>query len=174
MTNDGITSDGRSFVFYTGQDVRQIEYGLTNLAAFLANAMAESLSYDTCDEFNTDTDIFHFGLYPLSNACGQNQRSYQDEVCTITTTSAATTTTTTTTSANSQGETNNVVEKVVDMSCSVDTNMEIESMGFSSGILGVPNPPPFTCRPKENATDYAGYWDDKTGETHAIEYTNSM
>ncbi len=170
MTNDGIKSDGRSFVFYTGQDVRRIEYGLTNLAAFLANAMAESLSYDTCDEFNTDTDIYLFGRYPLSNACGQNKRSYQDEVCAITTTAA---TQTTTTSANSEGETN-VEEKVVDMSCSVDTEMDIESMGFSSGILGVPTPPRFTCRPKENTTDYAGYWDDKTGEMNAIEYPNSM
>lgn len=166
MSGDGITSDGRSFVFYTGQDVRRIEYGLANLAAFLANVMVESLGYDTCDEFNTDTDIFHFGRYPLSNACGQNQRSYQDEVCT---------TTSTTTDTNSRSEAETFAEqKEVDMSCSVDPEMEMEAMGFSSAMTGVLTPPPFTCRPKANTTDYAGYWDDKTGETYAMEYSNSM
>ena len=147
MASDGITSDGRSFVFYTGEDYRRIDYGLTNLAAFLANAMVESLDYDTCDEFNTDTDIFYYGRYALSNSCGQNQRSYQDEVCT---------------------------ENEVDMSCSVDTSMTMESMGFSSGMDGMPTPPPFTCRPKDNATDYVGYWDDKTGEIDTSAYSNSM
>ncbi|KAL7544978.1 hypothetical protein ACHAWF_008347, partial [Thalassiosira exigua] len=58
------------------------EYGLVNIAAFLANAMEEGIRIDSCDEWNTD---FMFdGLrekYPLSNSCGQHGRSYQDEEC---------------------------------------------------------------------------------------------
>lgn len=39
-------------------------YGLTNLAAFLAQAMTENIKYDTCDESNTD---FVNNKFPLSN-----------------------------------------------------------------------------------------------------------
>ena len=94
MVNQGITSDERFFRFYTVSD--RTDYGKTNLAAFLANAMTESIAYDTCDEFNTDEVA---DRYAISNACGQNNRSYQDEKCT------------------------NAEER--DMSCPVDVNMEM-------------------------------------------------
>lgn len=68
-------------------------YGLVNIAAFLAQAMTESIIHDACDELNvqplpnsTDDGIGlddghdHF-RFPISNACGQNGRSYQDEQC---------------------------------------------------------------------------------------------
>jgi hypothetical protein len=50
-------------------------YGLANLAAFLAQAMKESIKYNACDENNWDLVN---GVYPLSNACGQLGQSYQD------------------------------------------------------------------------------------------------
>ena len=49
----GITSDGKTFAFYVS-NVQRIDYGRTNLAAFLAMAMTESIAYDTCDKFNVD------------------------------------------------------------------------------------------------------------------------
>ena len=53
-------------------------YGLINVAAFLANAMTESIQYDTCDELNNQQVA---GRYAIANSCGQNDRSYQDEEC---------------------------------------------------------------------------------------------
>lgn len=51
----GIYSDGRTFKFNVFSDDRdRIDYGRTNLAAFLANVMTESIATDTCDEFNID------------------------------------------------------------------------------------------------------------------------
>lgn len=68
-------------------------YGLVNIALFMAQAMTESIIHDTCDELNIqplpnstedgigfDDGHDHF-RFPLSNACGQNGRSYQDEQC---------------------------------------------------------------------------------------------
>ncbi|KAL9188612.1 hypothetical protein ACHAXT_006990 [Thalassiosira profunda] len=66
----------------SGRLPKGIEYGLVNLAAFLSNAMEEGIRFDSCDEWNTD---FIFDgpseKYPLSNACGQYGRSYEDEGC---------------------------------------------------------------------------------------------
>jgi hypothetical protein len=68
-------------------------FGLVNIAAFLAQAMTESIVHDTCDEVNIqplpnstddgiglDDGLDHF-RFPISNSCGQNGRSYQDEQC---------------------------------------------------------------------------------------------
>jgi len=55
-------------------------YGLVNVAAFLAQAMKETIRYDACDENSWDrvgSDL----MYPLSNACGQLGQSYQDYHC---------------------------------------------------------------------------------------------
>ncbi|KAL7541020.1 hypothetical protein ACHAXR_010560, partial [Thalassiosira sp. AJA248-18] len=54
------------------------EYGLVNLAAFLAQCMKETIQYDACDENNWD---FIDRQYPLANACGQLGQSYQDYQC---------------------------------------------------------------------------------------------
>jgi len=139
----GISSDGRSFKFYVAYPEGRLDYGMTSVAAFLANAMTESIVYDTCDEFNVDmvTD-----RYPLSNSCGQNNRSYQDEVCT-----------------NSEE---------VDMSCPVDVNMEVVSSGYSTGMMGRA-PPPFSCGPKAHSADYSGYWESKTGTSSKTAYSNA-
>ncbi len=68
-------------------------YGLVNVAAYLAQAMTDSIIHDACDELNVDyldddnndgrglddgKDVFRF---PISNACGQYGRSYEDESC---------------------------------------------------------------------------------------------
>jgi len=65
--------------FYLGEDIEsQYEYGLVNLAAFLAQAMKETIQYDACDE--NSWDIVNT-KYPVSNACGQLGQSYQDYNC---------------------------------------------------------------------------------------------
>eukprot|EP00581_Thalassiosira_minuscula_P003924 CAMPEP_0183746096 /NCGR_PEP_ID=MMETSP0737-20130205/66577_1 /TAXON_ID=385413 /ORGANISM="Thalassiosira miniscula, Strain CCMP1093" /LENGTH=782 /DNA_ID=CAMNT_0025981777 /DNA_START=50 /DNA_END=2398 /DNA_ORIENTATION=- len=59
-----------------------VEYGLVNIGLFLSNAMEEGIKIDSCDEWNTD--FMYDNLrekYPLSNACGQYGRSYEDEEC---------------------------------------------------------------------------------------------
>jgi len=134
MALSGIQSDGRDFRFYVGNEESNLLYGRTNLAAFLAMAMAESIAYDTCDEFNSDQVA---GKYAISNSCGQNGRSYQHEVCT-----------------------NPSEEK---MSCNVDNNMVIVSSSTAISQVGRP-PPPLSCRPKADWTDYAGFWDSRTGQ----------
>ncbi|KAL7550775.1 hypothetical protein ACHAWF_015068 [Thalassiosira exigua] len=140
MIMGGIYSDGRTFTFYTSQF--RLDYGWTNLALFLANAMTESIAYDTCDEFNTDEVA---DRYALSNSCGQNARSYQDEAC-----------------RNEERH----------MSCPVDPNMKMVSTGYSTEMLGRA-PPPFSCGPKEHFYDYAGYWDAQTGQSSQTAYSNA-
>jgi hypothetical protein len=141
---DGIVSDGREFRLYVGKEEANLQYGRANLAAFLAMAMTESIAYDTCDEFNSDQVA---GKYAISNSCGQNGRSYQDEVCTI--------------------------PSEVKMSCNVDDNMVMVSASTAISQGGRP-PPPFKCRPKEDLSDYAGYWDSRTGEASTNPYANAL
>ena len=52
--------------------------GLISLAAFLANAMVESIQYDSCDENNWQGLD---GKYAISNSCGQEGYSYEDDEC---------------------------------------------------------------------------------------------
>lgn len=134
MASAGIQSDGRDFRFYVGNEESNLQYGRTNLAAFLAMAMTESILYDTCDELN---EAQVAGKYAISNSCGQHGRSYQDEVCT------------------------NPAEAI--MSCDVDVNMVVVSSSTSINQGGRP-PPPLSCRPKADWSDYAGYWDSRTGQ----------
>lgn len=134
MAHAGIRSDGRHFRFYVGNQDANLQYGRTNLAAFLAMAMTESIVYDTCDEHNEDEVA---GKYAISNSCGQYGRSYQDEVCT------------------NPSEAN--------MSCDVNVNMVVVSSSTSINQGGRP-PPPLSCRPKADWSDYAGYWDSRTGQ----------
>lgn len=143
MSLDGIASGGRTFQFWIAQQSQRYDYGRTNLAAFLAMAMTESIAYDTCDEFNLEEVA---GKYALSNACGQNLRSYQDEACTR--------------------------SDEADMSCPVDANMEVTSSGFAAAVQGRA-PPPFSCRPKAHSGDYAGYWDSITGLSSKTAYANA-
>jgi hypothetical protein len=68
--------------FYLGEQSngndRSYEYGLVNLAAFLAQCIKETIKYDACDENNWDAVN---GLYPVANACGQLEQSYEDYKC---------------------------------------------------------------------------------------------
>merc|ERR1719436_2042463 len=72
------TSDGIS-------QAKQIEYGLVNVAAFLAQAMQESIRYNACDENNWSNGPVvadHGGtVYSATSACGQLHQSYQDYQC---------------------------------------------------------------------------------------------
>ncbi len=81
MSVDGVGGGDDKIFFYTGQtDQKGIVHGLVNVAALIAHAMATSIRYDVCDEFNIDaTDDTE--KYAISNSCGQWGRSYQDEVC---------------------------------------------------------------------------------------------
>ena len=56
------------------------KYGLVNVAAFLSNVMVEAIYDDICDELNWQHVA---GRHAISNACGQEGRSYQDETCGI-------------------------------------------------------------------------------------------
>jgi len=58
-----------------------MEYGLVNVGLFLSHAMQEGIRIDSCDEWNTDFRDNLNGKYPLSNACGEYGRSYEDEEC---------------------------------------------------------------------------------------------
>lgn len=146
-------------VFYTGQDdPMNWEYGLVNIAAFLAHAMAESINKDACDEYqwdnNSDEDLSvssggkgarvdnHFAI---SNSCGQGGQNYQDYSC-------------------GQGEEH--------MQCDVEADMVVQAT--TSGLY--PNaPPPLSCRPRTTTEQFTGYWDVSTAkEESAFPYENSF
>lgn len=50
MGREGFGADFKFMLF--DQDIDKYIYGIVNLAAFLANAMVESIHDDTCDELN--------------------------------------------------------------------------------------------------------------------------
>lgn len=101
-------------------------YGLTNVAAFLAQSIKETIKYDACSENNWDLID---GAYPLSNACGQLNQSYQDYKCPM-------------------GQEH--------MECEVDPNMAITAVTHATWYGA---PAPFFCRPKKYANDFTGKWD---------------
>ena len=72
----GALSDFEFFLWDT--DSIKFRYGLVNVAAFLANGMVEAIGDDTCDELNWQQVA---GRHAISNSCGQDRRSYQDETC---------------------------------------------------------------------------------------------
>lgn len=53
------------------------KYGLVSVAAFLSQAMKETIKYNVCDENNWDATTG----YAASNACGQLGQSYQNYNC---------------------------------------------------------------------------------------------
>jgi hypothetical protein len=71
-----------SYTFWTGEDTspnpeETVNYGLVNIAAFLAQSMKETIKYDACDENNWDQT----NGYKLSNACGQLGQNYANYDC---------------------------------------------------------------------------------------------
>lgn len=78
MANDGFGADFKFMLWDLENE--KYRYGLVNLAAFLANVQVEAINDDTCDELNWQQVA---GQYAISNSCGQEGRSYQDETCGI-------------------------------------------------------------------------------------------
>ena len=141
--------------FYAGDDTAKgLQYGLVNIAAFIAQCMEETIIFDACDENNWSTggwtkDPKVMGYdpvsnvavdYPISAACGQAGQSYQDYTC----------------SPSEQA-----------MQCKVDPNMIVK--GFTHAAWwGAP--PPLFCAPKSLTGPNLGYW-DTGGTTDCWPYT---
>jgi len=71
--------NGSNLMFYIGQDNDDnANYGLVNIALFLAHASTRGLRFDTCEEVN-----HHLigGKLPISNSCGQHSQSYSEDIC---------------------------------------------------------------------------------------------
>mmetsp|Transcript_29769 Transcript_29769/g.54897 ORF Transcript_29769/g.54897 Transcript_29769/m.54897 type:complete len:635 (-) Transcript_29769:386-2290(-) len=128
----GVSGFGADFKFllYEG-DREKYVHGLVNFAAFLSNAMVESIEYDTCSELNWQKVE---GKYTISNSCGQEGRSYQDENC-------------------AQGSTEF-------LSCDVDENMQVTAVSSGTQMRA---PPPLKCKSGSGEEHYTGYWDTSSG-----------
>ncbi|KAL7539560.1 hypothetical protein ACHAXR_009388 [Thalassiosira sp. AJA248-18] len=106
------------------------KYGLTNVAAFLAQSMVENIKYDTCDESSTD---FVNNKFPVSNACGQGGASYQDMKC-------------------SEDERQYECPVKLDMTIQAITNTK-----WAGGVEGAPGP--LYCEPATREQPFTGFWD---------------
>jgi hypothetical protein len=122
----------RSGNFYMGDGEGEMgtKYALVHLAAFLAHSMAESIKYDHCDEPNWEQVN---GRYPLSNACGQGGKSYQDMTC---------------------------PEDERHMECPVKKDMTTRAVTHANWG-DIPGAPTFLyCQPKSlDGTHFTGFWD---------------
>ena len=139
-----------SLTFHVGESsngLLGINYGLVNMAAFLANAMAEGIKTDSCDEWNTDDIDGENWKFPLSNACGQYGRLYQSETC----------------------------RQDVDSICPLDNEMNITAT--SSPLTHGPSftgPPPFSCERAVDKNDHAGYYDSLTDTIVSSAFANTV
>jgi len=118
------------FMLWEG-DAEKYIHGLVNLAAFLANAMVESIEYDSCDELNWQNIN---GKHAISNSCGQEGRSYQDENCPWGSTEF--------------------------LSCDVDDNMQVTAVRSGNQLRA---PPPLKCKAGSGEDVFTGYWDEISG-----------
>ena len=149
--------------FYAGDDTEKgLQYGLVNIAAFIAQCIEETIIFDACDENNWSkggAEVQGFDPvsgasvpYPISAACGQAGQSYQDYTCSPS-------------------------EQM--MQCKVDPNMTVK--GFTHAAWWG-NPPPLFCAPKDVTGPNLGYWDTGgdcspytgKGITDATEYAQYM
>jgi hypothetical protein len=124
----------RSGNFYLGDEMGDVgaRYGLVNLAAFLAHSMAQSIKYDICDEPNWEQVN---GKYPLSNACGQGGKSYQDMTC---------------------------PEDERHMECPVKTSMTTRAVTHANWGAFPGAPTHLFCQPKStDGSPFTGFWDHK-------------
>jgi hypothetical protein len=71
---------GEKNFFYVGdgESPNSLNYGLINIAAFLADGVVKAIYDDACDEISYDMVN---NRYPISNSCGQGGLSYQNDVC---------------------------------------------------------------------------------------------
>lgn len=139
MGVDGFGADFK-FELWEGNEEKYL-YGLVNLALFLANSMVESIEADTCDELNWDQTA---GRYAISNSCGQESRSYQDETC------------------------DDMDDDI--FSCGVIPESEITAASAAVAELA---PPPFQCKPGSGEGYHSGYWDSGTLIANAP-YSNKL
>jgi len=134
----GVVSKGDmgSTYFYLGSNdnVGGFNYGLANVAIFLAQAAVETIQFDICDEISWEKDVF--GKYPLSNSCGQGRSvgvsmvSYEDS--------------------------NPCADHEASMACPVDP--ETIAVAETHGIF-VGAPPPLECFPRTATDKFTGGWD---------------
>lgn len=119
--------------FYLGDDaVGGENFGLVNIALFLAHASVESVKFDVCDEISWEKDVF--GMYPLSNACGQGRF---------------------TGSTSEYASSNQCTAEEASMACQVDANMKAiaETQATWPGA-----PPPLECYPTTSPARVTGAW----------------
>ncbi len=117
-----------------GCDVDAKKRALVNIAAFLGQAMRETIIYDACDENNWDkwrADVFKepssppeylSAFYPMSSSCGQLGQSYEDYDCPD--------------------------------ACPKDPSMDITA---TTNAAWIGAPPPLFCGPTEKYNNL-GYW----------------
>ena len=147
-----VGASGKLF-FVGGREGNGRAHGLVNLAAFLAAAAEDSVRSGGCDEVSADVVD---GVLPLSNACGQHGRNYQDpERCPL-------------------------------YACAPDPTMRAEAgtvvqgdwwdgdSGDRAQGAGYVPPPPFKCGPKsdfEGGT--TGHWDFVSGTEGGLAARNA-
>lgn len=131
-----LQSAGEGFQFWLGDDCStdSQKAAFVNMAAFLGQAMRETIIYDACDENNWDkwrADIFKEPtsppenlafLYPMSSGCGQLGQKYAEYSC--------------------------------DDECPQDLSMEITA---TTNAKWEGAPPPLFCGPRSRY-DGLGYW----------------
>jgi hypothetical protein len=131
-----LQSAGEGFQFWLGDDcsIESQKASFVNMAAFLGQAMRETIIYDACDENNWDkwrADIFKepssppenlAALYPMSSGCGQLGQKYAEHRC--------------------------------DDECPQDLTMEITA---TTNAAWIGAPPPLFCGPR-STYDGLGYW----------------
>ncbi|KAL7521361.1 hypothetical protein ACHAWX_006029 [Stephanocyclus meneghinianus] len=118
----GLAENKPFFLSDQEMSLRGLNAGLFNLAAFLGNAMVESINSDSCDEVNFEKDAA--GEYSIGNSCGQNGRDYSLETCPVWQSF---------------------------MACKVNQQMQKEAeipMTYEAPFLLDSPPPPFQCHPR--------------------------
>eukprot|EP00931_Biecheleriopsis_adriatica_P077243 TRINITY_DN50848_c0_g1_i1.p1 TRINITY_DN50848_c0_g1~~TRINITY_DN50848_c0_g1_i1.p1 ORF type:complete len:570 (+),score=100.87 TRINITY_DN50848_c0_g1_i1:90-1799(+) len=144
MATQGIGSQK----LWLGHTASDAVYGLVNIAAFLAQAMQETIQYNACDENNwSDPSVVAKAggsAYSATSACGQLHQSYQDYSCTA-------------------GENTLAGGQ---MACSVDPDME-KRAHTQAGWYGAP--PKLFCAPKSKVPkaprwNYIGPWCAPSGD----------
>ncbi|KAL7552072.1 hypothetical protein ACHAWF_015324, partial [Thalassiosira exigua] len=185
--DDRHADDPANEAFFLGQDdpddPKSAIYGIVNVCAFLANAMAESVQFDACEELNgipygglggrnddgdgglnrgeegrillRELGGAHGRYFPMSNACGQFGKDHRDEgPCPL---------------IDVDGDEVADDDGVpIDARCPADPTMRVTAEphprynskeGTDDVAAGDRPPPPFFCAPKGFDGDYAGYWD---------------
>jgi hypothetical protein len=141
--------DGRYFFLIDPEKgLSGFNAGLVNLAGFLANAMAEAIDHDTCEEFQWEKDMAT-GRYAVSNSCGQNGRNYGTETCPP-------------------------WQSFISCPVAADAKMQASIPATSEPPFRFETkPPPFECIPR-TVLPSAGFWEESTNKlNNKTSYPNS-